>query len=789
MALPNININTNNVIYSIPEAGNLIYQYKPFYNLKREIPDILGRDLDYLRLPANKAELNVNKPIEIDIEPSYDQSVNLIINDKENPVKIVNSRFYLKDSSTYEIGDRKGNLDTNIYTKENFKIEASLIKSVQSVISVDFIGIHEGGKMPIGNYTFYFRLADSDGNESDFIAESGKVVCHIGNVNQPRFIRGGQALENSGKSIKFRLNNIDLAYSFIKVYYTKTTSNDAGEVTVAYKIEDDFRINKLNTEITITGYEEHQAISINDINTKYAEFNSVKTLENCQNISFAGNITNDYELYKTLEKYSLFITPKLANNEHIGNLNHNYEEQFDETKGYEYYNINNIYYKLGYWEDIYRIGIVYILNNYTLSPVFNIRGIKELVFDYDSLDFRLPVNIQNPINIGEDYIIEADAVKLNQIDNLVNSKGVFKISDTPNIFFKNDRIRPLGLKFVFNNNIIEGDSLNAGLKELTKGFFFVRQKRIPTIMAQAVGISTSQEGNLPCINIDNDNYMMESFLSSSKSKDKSVIVDIFENWLAKRFDLTKNTMGKPVLGSSKIELDNINKNALLCPEADLRTDLYNTYFNSSEYEIKKSKFQPSSRYFKKSIGNNDHYYLDNFDFEVENNSISASLLLIEPGIELIKNNNNLFSSKAGDAVTPHLTVDVKYGDYNDPENTLILDSTLNAYNSSATKVRGLFNTYIGVNSKDEIQPATYYNIYQKGYDFNKYWKDYFKLRYNDSSSFYPISDRMEYSELKSSETKTCYRGDCYINTYTHRMNWNFIDPELPTNTMIVDKYN
>ena len=33
-----------------------------------------------------------------------------------------------------------------------------------------------------------------------------------------------------------------------------------------------------------------------------------------------------------------------------------------------------------------------------------------------------------------------------------------------------------------------------------------------------------------------------------------------------------------------------------------------------------------------------------------------------------------------------------------------------------------------------------------------------------------------------------YRGDCYINTYTHRMNWNFVDPEMPTNKRIVDPY-
>ena len=43
-------------------------------------------------------------------------------------------------------------------------------------------------------------------------------------------------------------------------------------------------------------------------------------------MSFAGSITNDYELFKTLENLSLFITPELTNEESIGNLNHVYDE-------------------------------------------------------------------------------------------------------------------------------------------------------------------------------------------------------------------------------------------------------------------------------------------------------------------------------------------------------------------------------------------------------------------------------------------------------------------------------
>jgi hypothetical protein len=347
MSLPNIKINFNNILQGNPEEGKLIYKYNPFFNLKIKNPPTY-RDLTNLRIKATKAGLSIKSPIDIDIEESYDGSANLILNDRVNPLKIINSRFYLTDSSNYKIGDRKGNLDTNIYTEDNFKVEASLVKSVNSLVNIELIGIFEGGKIPVGNYTFYIKLADCDGNESDFVAESGKVVCHIGNVNQPKYIRGGQLNEDSGKSIKLSINNVDMAYTYINVYYTKSTGTDTENITTAYKIVDKYKIIGLNTPITITGYEQHEGISIDDINIRYAEFDSVKTLENCQNISFAGNITKKYDLYKYLENLSLFITPEIVNEETIGNLNHNYEEKVSYNKGYEYYNVNNIYYRLGY---------------------------------------------------------------------------------------------------------------------------------------------------------------------------------------------------------------------------------------------------------------------------------------------------------------------------------------------------------------------------------------------------------------------------------------------------------
>ena len=764
MALPIISVKINNTLYGSPENGKLIYKYSAFQNLKTLNLITGNTDLSSLRLDAQKAELDIDGPLELTTEVAYDGSVNLIVNDKKNPPKLVNSRFYLTDSNNYNIADRKGNLDTNIYTEENFSTEASLIKIVKSIISVDFLGTFSGGRLPVGNYTFYFKLADSDGNESDFIAESGKVVCFIGDINQPKSIRGGQLNENSNKLIKFRLNNLDLAYDYINIYYTRSSGDGDSSTITTYKITDKFKIDKLNTEISITGYENHEEISLEDINIRYTSFNNVKSLETCQNIAFSGNIGNEYSLFETLEKYSLFVTPQIVTDDDIGNLSPSYSELYPNS-GYEYYNTSNIYYKLGLWdEEIYRYGIVYVLNDFTLSPEFNIRGIKELKSD---TVFNIKANaIDEPLNYQEDYIIEGTP------DH--NSKGVFKINNTnKNTFDQDSQIRPIGLKFNFEGNVVNGTLQNKGLRELTKGFFIVRQERIPTILAQSVGIGTASKSFTPTI--------------------KGTTSTLIGKWLGESF--LKKDDNKPKLESEIFTIDDVKNNALLCPEASLRAPIFNSIFNSSEYKLKPFKYQPESKYFYDKDGTGIHFSLEGLTSEESFGSINTSLTLIEPGIDLIKNDQFKFSSKAGDALIAYKHSDPILGDYEDLNtngNKLTPANDNIDFNSSTSKLRGEFNTYIGCSTSD-LTAGTYYNIYPKDYDFENQWRNYFKLRYNDSSAFMPVGDRISWDEFKTAEgpkytTKPMYRGDCYINTFTHRMNWNFIDPDIPTNKRIVDPY-
>lgn len=772
MALPTINLTINNSIFGIPESGTLLYDYAPFYNLLNPKNTTPNATLLPLRLDVNNAQLNIDHPVDISTEVSYDDSINIIVSDNVNPPKIINSRFYLTSSSEYVIADRHGNLDTNIYSSDNFKIETSLIKNVNKITTVDFLGIKDGGNMKVGNYTFYFKLVDYDGNQSDFIAESGKVVCHIGTVNSPKSIRGGQLDENSNKVIKFKLNNLDLAYDYINIYYTRSTGDGDSEIIKTYFIEDKFKIVNNNTEISITGYENHKEISINDINVKYANFDSVKTITSCQNICFSGNIANNYDVFKKLEKYSLYAIPSVTHSdEGIGYMDETYTERYKKI-GYEYFNANNIYYKLGYWdEEIYRLGIVYILNDYTLSPVFNIRGKKIINEDSLSDNSYLP-RIGEDINYGEDYLIEGTDE---------NVKGVFKIdSSLKSTFNGTSSIKPIGLKVSFQNDkfgnsILEGTDIIDGLKDITKGFFIVRQKRIPTILAQSVGISTSAKAHTPTVKIVNQTFKEGINLSH----------------FGQSFLSTTTSANKPKLDSSLFSIqdttDYIKHNALLCPEATLKANIYNSFFNSSDFLLRTTKYSSDNKAFNNKSTTELNLSLNGLvDSPDPITEINTQITLIEPGIELIKNNNFSFSSQAGNPNDVSKFLDPINGSYEDLKDETSDDKV----NYTATKLRGVFNTYLATESNN-IVDGEYYNIFQKDYNFDN-WKDYFKIRYNNSSPYFPVTDRVEWNNLSGTTLKTIdniFRGDCYINTVTQRMMWNFVDTEMPTNKKVIDPWS
>lgn len=539
---------------SLPTKGKLVYEYNPlrnyrlsenkylykenYYSLKELkeqfsiFPD--SENQNWIGVPATETDpilyekgqlidfvtdelkFSISNPVHIVPQYSYDGSVNLILNDGINIPRLINSRFSATGKNTYEIIDRKGNNDTNIYDQgDQFDIDTSLYKRVTKIPKLLFQGVQAGGNLKVGNYHFYFKFSDADGNETDFVAESGLVSIFIG-FDDPSSIHTGQKNENSTKQVRFQLSNIDSAYNYVSVYYSRSTAeSNENSILQCAKVEKRYTVNDAQfANIVVTGFEDITEIAPSDINLQYNIVDAVGTSAVCQNMLFMANVHKPEIAYEKLQDLSLRFLPYLKEVNYTLDIDQNYSIT-STNKGY--YDPQFIYQNTGYWgNELYRFGIVYILPNNELTPVFNIRG-REKVGTFDekseflskeelqgsrtndgkynhfffkkgNLDTGNDVTVQVKEDTGYILIPEVDeGIKAINGGAYENSRGVVSLDPS----MDTDKIYALDVR-VDDQTIQE-------LKKYVKGYFFVRQKRIPTILAQGITIGVDKVSNTPTI--------------------------------------------------------------------------------------------------------------------------------------------------------------------------------------------------------------------------------------------------------------------------------------------------
>ena len=728
-------------VKQLSQKGNLVYEYNPFktFRINTASDSELGDEPKgaLLDLDTTRLGFDLKHPVDMAIQPSYDGSVNVILNDGYNEPRLINSRFSVTGMDTYQIIDRDGDNDTNIYDAESFDADISLYKKVNTIAKIKFQGVTSGGDLPVGSYHFYFKLSDADGNETDFIGESGLVTCYIGNINEPGSIQGGIRDQSSSKAVHFNLSNLDSSYSNVVIYYTRNTSDNlANKTTEAFKILKNFPIYSNSCEIRINGYEDKIPVSLNDINTQYNIVQAVNTQEIAQNMLFMGNVKKAEIPYKELADLSLRFYPQLVQDENIGFVN---EDYLDPSGKYEYYNVNNIYYKLGYWNDeIYRFGVVYIMKDFSLSPVFNIRGREEITTSPITVEPIIENGVRKYIPIDKQYF---------SINSTDNCKGVGRIKSTVSQIQEN-AVKPIGIKMV------AGDSnLLSELKKYTIGCFFVRQKRIVTTLCQAVSMGLEEISHLPTLPINQKSgengstiteYLMEGFLNK-------------ERILTHNFDERKIT-----LPSTKI----IEGATALCPEYEMNYALYNQLFTGADFAVKMSRNQLKQKYCHR---NGTYLYTIQGENETDDSIREFKIVSLQDSQALAKNKNILYSALAGIAEEVQR---VSYYTYRNPSK------------DASNVLRGAYGPFLGLEGFEQLPyPMTVVDIKIPNYS-EANMPEYFQIRYQDTSPFEPISDRFSWEEFASNQI--CYRGDCFIGNFTHRMVRNFADPAAPYNDEIIN---
>lgn len=686
----------------LDKSGILVQKYKPLHNIIKSDNKLYDFTIPLSNIYNESSENPIYpKLCQMIIQKSYDDSLNLIISNDKHTTQLINTRFSVTKDNMYEIVDRYGSGDTNLYNYDQIKSESILFKTYFKYPQIDLISVTNGGVLPVGQYCIYIKYSDEDGNETNIASESGIIACYIG---QGSYIDGSYANHNSNKQINIKIKNVDTSYDYINIYYSRYSS-DQFELTKTsiFKVLNKYPILNRNTlNITINGNENTQEITQSELNNDNEFIYNNKTQALLSNRIFLGNLQKTYINYSELTDLSLRIVPTLKIT----------SSGYSDEGSMLYADTQKIYNNVGYWgREIYRFGIVYIYSNNTLSPVFNILGNKytgEDINSYSSYKELYPIftgeNNRTYVKINPET---HDIIGFSQYNNLGVSRLNYTISN------KN----VIGIQF----NILDKEKfIDKLIENGITGFFFVRQKRIPMVLAQGLVLNHGKNLHVP---------IYKEHVQTINESNK----------------LTISGSGNPY----KVKQSSISTNAycIICPEFEVRQPYYSQIFNSNEFILNDNK---------------DEY-------------ITANLVAVKedvPSVRIKKSANEIiyFSSRAGEASD---AMKFKY-DY------ATFSELKNHWASKPAIVRGIYGPYIGAVCRN-LAINQIVNIYISGWSEDN-MNSYFKLRYEDDSPYYTISDRLD---INSTEDIICYRGDCHICTFIHRLNRNFQDPSAPNNDELV----
>ena len=740
------------------KTGDLAMVYKPLQNLVKDTT--LGN------FTTEKLNFNRYDAQDMLIVDEFDGSTNIIINDDNNQPRLINSGFSVQEDNTFLIPEHYTNTVTNIYDDTTFGEDTQLLKLYNKIPKLTFKGLGEGS-FKCGSYVFYFRLSDSVGNMSNVVQHSSTVQVFIGE-NGTYQVRMGMEDENANKSVKFELTDIDSGFDYIRVFYERTSSGaDQANTTLFYMIDQNFPIVNGKCELTLTGEEQTLGISLSDIKNEYADIAACKTQAIVDNTLFLANTESYVHDYAALQRIAWCIYPtfepeiiELPNTAADG-----------KAKGY--YDPLNVYNKAGYWPDeYYRFGIVFVYNNNQLSPVFNIQGYdaQSTLLDTNSLEQTLlGYKLEGENTVYELPEFEPDNYIFNK-DVMSNSKGVVKtpvcnnISETFKVCFNlNDSLKTYiqytnDLRSDEKQNYIDNKDYNIkkflNEKHGIKGFFFVRQKRIPTVIAQGlvVGLTTKDFGSIPVLADGDTLWKTKSFLS----KGRMVLPS-----------------GGTIYTYNDKDYTRVGTQALLVPDAELQEATYNQLFTSQEFVLQKQaqcKFKIQE----------DDCWWEYRSLEGANNIYKPEIVKLTavPKDTTIKTNGvDYFSTLAGTAEEAFKTEDI----FNKWNKTFPQDLT-----KSQTLIRGRWGYYVGM-SANSFNFGDIVSIKKAGFIKNPEQNLLeFQDRFADNSFYSPISTRYSIDKLSNSLNFEEFGGDCFSSMFTHRMMTNFIDPELPTNDKIVN---
>lgn len=360
-------------------------------NTNRAEIGILHKDGKYTTV-VNTGVLNLQLNHQCDIRYRLRRGVERVIYwvDGFNKARSFNfDREYDYYTTAYQAYIRAGG-DPNTYPNEKWdNTSFELIKAYKSIPFFAEVDIIEVGSIASGSYNFAIQYVDEDLNPTEWITTSNTVNIYNDTVDRPYHkIRGSrnvdntyQSFEPANKSIRLTLTNLDTSFPYYRVAIICGTGvtglpNEVFASDIQSTSDSLFTYSGNNSQLT--------SITLEDILIQNEILFAPNHIEQVENLLVLADSKGKGVNWCEFQKYASRITSDLVLKDVI--LNSTLSEP-------NFKNANSTFVFRGYTPgQPYSFGIVWVFDDFTLSPVFHIPG-KSASVTNSMLFYELPDNL------------------------------------------------------------------------------------------------------------------------------------------------------------------------------------------------------------------------------------------------------------------------------------------------------------------------------------------------------------------------------------------------------------
>jgi len=600
---------------NLESKGTLENQYRPLNNYNGD------------SFKVESLFISGKNYLDMEIQPTYDGSANIIFVEAGAAPRIVNSGFSVLPNGNYEIINRNTGRDTNSYNSRNVDVSTRLFQYVENIPKLEVSKVNpSGGKLEVGTYKYFIKFGTVDENETDILEETGLIpIWHGDTIGS---IRGGKSGEVTTKSIELTVKNIDPCFNHVALYFVINSGDTANEPR-AYKVSKKFIIpdatSGVTSEVTFThtGFEGQVLLNITELSVVQSTVSAVATIAQIQNRLFAAKVsgtnvdynslfkvglkvctlfslgTSEFQFSSTLNKWPLkveddgkhntldeygvrFMEQKTTNSK-LPDINIDKDPLgtvlLDDVSYSEgFYNPLYAEKYTGYWPmETYKNGICFILEgNVVTSPVPVVGAdyceeapVKDSTLERETAIYDLDWKFDNtPTNWKQvPEGINFNKLGVTRFPKRVNSNVIFYP------------------KFKFNKT----DLINTDPEFFTrvKGFFFVRAERKPDILMEGALLNMALTiTEAPVFSSDGKGYLKADGTPAIdiQSKEREVL-SAYPLLSGKGIFSTESSAGDPIKVTTKTQLSNAS-DLFIQPgyyaKSQSTTYMYKYWFNSGD---------------------------------------------------------------------------------------------------------------------------------------------------------------------------------------------------------------